>query len=134
MRKLSDVTATRSSTGWPTTWRDAGRYPVLAQVQPGEIRGRLPRAAPVEGEPMERILADFREIILPGVTHWNHPRFFAYFPGQQQRPVDPGRAALGRLWGSTPWSGRPALRRPSSRSWSWTGCGRCSACRTAFAA
>ena len=65
-------------------WIDAylaepGRYPVLSQVQPGEIAGALPPHPPEEGEPFERILGDFDRIIVPGITHWNHPRFFAYF-------------------------------------------------------
>jgi len=55
------------------------RFPVLAQVKPGEIRGRLPERAPQRGEPMADILRDYEEIILPGVTHWNHPAFHAYF-------------------------------------------------------
>jgi aromatic-L-amino-acid decarboxylase len=53
--------------------------PVLAQVAPGEIRGRLPRAAPERGEPFENVLRDLDELLLPGITHWQHPRFFAYF-------------------------------------------------------
>lgn len=53
--------------------------PVLAQVRPGEISARLPVRAPEDAEPFERIMADFESIILPGITHWNSPRFFAYF-------------------------------------------------------
>lgn len=55
------------------------RYPVLARVRPGEIRRRLPAHPPREGEPFEAILRDFEQIILPGITHWNHPGFMAYF-------------------------------------------------------
>jgi len=55
------------------------RYPVLARVRPGEVRYRLPAHPPVEGEPFEAILRDFERIILPGITHWNHPGFMAYF-------------------------------------------------------
>jgi aromatic-L-amino-acid/L-tryptophan decarboxylase len=58
---------------------DPGRYPVLARVAPGEIRDALPDAAPESGEPFEVMLADFERVLLPGVTHWNHPGFFAYF-------------------------------------------------------
>ena len=58
---------------------DPSRYPVLARVRPGEIRDALPREAPEQGEPFERIFADFERLLLPGVTHWNHPGFFAYF-------------------------------------------------------
>ncbi len=54
-------------------------YPVLARVAPGEIRDRLPPRIPREGEPFEAIFRDFEEVVLPGVTHWNHPSFFAYF-------------------------------------------------------
>jgi aromatic-L-amino-acid decarboxylase len=59
--------------------RDVGERPVLAQVAPGEIERRLPAAPPAHGEPLAEILADFDSLILPGITHWNHPAFFAYF-------------------------------------------------------
>jgi aromatic-L-amino-acid decarboxylase len=59
--------------------RDIRQYPVTPQVQPGEVTTRLPKQGPERGEPMERILEDFRTLIVPGVTHWNHPRFFGYF-------------------------------------------------------
>jgi len=55
------------------------RFPVLARVRPGEIKDGLPPGAPVEGEPMSAILQDFEELVLPGITHWNHPAFHAYF-------------------------------------------------------
>lgn len=54
-------------------------YPVLARVKPGEVRESLPPDLPEEGEPFRGLLRDFEELILPGVTHWNHPGFFAYF-------------------------------------------------------
>jgi aromatic-L-amino-acid/L-tryptophan decarboxylase len=56
-----------------------GSLPVLAQVQPGDVRRLLPSAPPESGEDPELALADFRDIVLPGITHWNHPAFFAYF-------------------------------------------------------
>ncbi len=56
-----------------------GDLPVLARVEPGEIRGRLPESAPEKPDPFEAVLRDLDEILLPGVTHWQHPRFFAYF-------------------------------------------------------
>jgi len=59
--------------------RDVGRYPVLPDVRPGDTAARLPEAAPEGPTPMDEILRDFREAIVPGVTHWNHPGFFAYF-------------------------------------------------------
>ena len=56
-----------------------GDRPVLAQVTPGEIASRLPDAPPDAGEPLDAILGDLDRLILPGITHWNHPAFFAYF-------------------------------------------------------
>ncbi|MEO6239002.1 MAG: pyridoxal-dependent decarboxylase, partial [Vicinamibacterales bacterium] len=55
------------------------RFPVLSRVRPGDIRDALPTDAPEGGEPFDLIFADFERIILPGITHWNHPGFFAYF-------------------------------------------------------
>ncbi|HST20435.1 MAG TPA: pyridoxal-dependent decarboxylase [Blastocatellia bacterium] len=54
-------------------------YPVLSRSEPGQVKAALPASAPERGESMEDILADLDRIILPGVTHWNHPGFFAYF-------------------------------------------------------
>jgi len=53
--------------------------PVLAQVEPGEIRAALPASPPETAEPFAAVLSDLDEVLLPGITHWNHPRFFAYF-------------------------------------------------------
>jgi aromatic-L-amino-acid/L-tryptophan decarboxylase len=63
-----------------------GDYPVLAQVQPGEIRSRLPASPPAEGEPFANVLRDLDEILLPGITHWQSPRFFAYFAVSAAEP------------------------------------------------
>lgn len=85
-----------------------GIHPVLPRVHPGEVRERLARAAPETGEPFERILADFREEIVPGITHWNHPGFFAYFAVTGSGPGILGEflaAALNvnaMLWRSSP--------------------------------
>jgi aromatic-L-amino-acid decarboxylase len=85
-----------------------GEYPVLPNVQPGQVADALPVHAPECGEPMESILEDFRNIIVPGVTHWNHPRFFAYFPTSGSGPGILGEmlsAALntnGMLWRTSP--------------------------------
>ncbi|MGH3019894.1 MAG: pyridoxal phosphate-dependent decarboxylase family protein [Gaiellaceae bacterium] len=53
--------------------------PVLAQVEPGEIRAALPASPPETAEPFAAVLRDLDDVLLPGITHWNHPRFFAYF-------------------------------------------------------
>ena len=62
------------------------RFPVLSRVQPGDLRRALPPEAPQEGEDFDAIFADFERIILPGVTHWNHPGFFAYFAISSSAP------------------------------------------------
>lgn len=86
----------------------AERYPVLSRVKPGEIRAALPREAPEQGEPFDRIFADFERVIMPGVTHWNHPGFFAYFPATTCEPAVLGEllaAALNQqamLWRTSP--------------------------------
>jgi aromatic-L-amino-acid/L-tryptophan decarboxylase len=59
--------------------RDLRDYPVLPQVEPGALIDRLPAHGPEHPETMQNILADFRQLIVPGLTHWNHPRFHAYF-------------------------------------------------------
>jgi aromatic-L-amino-acid decarboxylase len=64
----------------------AGDYPVLAQVAPGEIRSRLPAAPPDRPEPFADVLRDLDEILLPGITHWQSPRFFAYFANTGSEP------------------------------------------------
>jgi aromatic-L-amino-acid/L-tryptophan decarboxylase len=65
---------------WIETYlRHPERYPVLARTTPGQIAAGLPAEAPEQGEPFERLMEDFEQLILPGITHWNHPRFFAYF-------------------------------------------------------
>jgi aromatic-L-amino-acid decarboxylase len=63
-----------------------GEFPVLAQVEPGDIRSRLPAAPPERGEPFADVLRDLDEILLPGTTHWQSPRFFAYFANSAAEP------------------------------------------------
>jgi aromatic-L-amino-acid/L-tryptophan decarboxylase len=65
---------------------NVGEYPVLAQVEPGEIRSRLPASPPETGEPFADVLRDVDEILLPGITHWQSPRFFAYFSVSASEP------------------------------------------------
>ncbi len=82
--------------------------PVMPQVSPGALEDALPGEAPEEGEPMERILDDFRTLVMPAVNHWNHPRFHAYFSVSASAPGILGEmltAALntnGMLWLSSP--------------------------------
>jgi aromatic-L-amino-acid/L-tryptophan decarboxylase len=82
--------------------------PVLSQVKPGEVRQQLPAEAPLKGEPFETLLRDIDKIILPGVTHWQSPNFFAYFPANASGPAILGdllSSALGvqgMLWATSP--------------------------------
>ena len=70
----------RAAVEWVATYLDrVAEYPVIPGVRPGEIRSRLPGAVPERGERFGRILDDFERVILPGITHWNHPRFLGYF-------------------------------------------------------
>ncbi|MCS7041716.1 MAG: pyridoxal-dependent decarboxylase [Bryobacteraceae bacterium] len=83
-------------------------FPVLPRMKPGDLVDALPREAPLEGEPVEAIFADFEAKILPAVNHWNHPRFHAYFSVSASGPGIVGEllsAALnvnGMLWMSCP--------------------------------
>ena len=61
-------------------------FPVLSQVKPGEIRASLPASPPARGEPFEALLKDVEKLILPGITHWQSPNFFAYFPSNGSGP------------------------------------------------
>ena len=64
-----------------------GELPVLAQVEPGEIRSRLPESPPEQPEEFAAVLRDLDELLLPGVTHWQHPRYFAYFAATSSEPA-----------------------------------------------
>jgi aromatic-L-amino-acid decarboxylase len=69
-----------SAIGWANRYLQSVRdRPVLSTVAPGEIRAQLPDAPPDDAEPFADVLRDLDELLLPGITHWNHPRFFAYF-------------------------------------------------------
>jgi aromatic-L-amino-acid decarboxylase len=85
-----------------------GEYPVLAQVEPGELKARLPASAPETGEPFSALLDDLDRLILPAVTHWQHPRFFAYFgntgsePGVLAELLIASLNQVGILWRTSP--------------------------------
>ena len=84
------------------------QYPVLSQVKPGEIRSRLPAAPPAKGEPFDALLRDVEQIILPGITHWQSPNFFAFFPSNNSGPSILGEllsasfGVQGMLWATSP--------------------------------
>ena len=71
----------RRAVEWSADYRSGLRQrPVRPSVEPGTIARQLPFAAPETAEPMDAIFADFERLIVPAMTHWQHPRFFAYFP------------------------------------------------------
>ena len=76
------------------------RYPVGSQVKPGDIRRSLPEHPPAidsAAEPFEAMLADLDRLVMPGITHWQHPSFFAYFPGNTSYPAILGDLAASGL-------------------------------------
>jgi aromatic-L-amino-acid decarboxylase len=82
--------------------------PVLSRVQPGEVRAQLPPSPPDQGEPMDAVLRDLDDIIVPGITHWQSPNFFAYFPCNNSGPsilgelLSAGLGVQGMLWATSP--------------------------------
>ena len=84
------------------------KYPVLSQAEPGEVRDKLPPHPPMEGEPLEAMLRDLDDVILPGVTHWQSPNFFAYFSANASGPlilgdlISSGLGVQGMLWATSP--------------------------------
>jgi aromatic-L-amino-acid decarboxylase len=87
---------------------DPGRYPVLSRVHPGDVTAALPEHAPADGEPFDAIFADFERILVPGLTHWNHPGFFAYFaitgsaPGVLAEMLSAALNVQAMLWRTSP--------------------------------
>ncbi|MCO7505860.1 DOPA decarboxylase [Pseudomonas sp. 2] len=82
--------------------------PVMAQVEPGYLKNALPQAAPQQGEPFEQILADVDQLVMPGLSHWQHPDFFGYFPSNGTLSsvlgdfLSTGLGVLGLSWQSSP--------------------------------
>lgn len=94
--------------------------PVRSRARPGEILGSLPAQAPQKGEAMERILDDFRDVLMPGMTHWQHPMFMAYFPANSSWPSVLGEmltAVLGAQCMS--WETSPAAAELEERVMDW---------------
>ncbi|MBN1504562.1 MAG: aspartate aminotransferase family protein [Candidatus Eisenbacteria bacterium] len=89
-------------------YKDIEKFPVLSRVKPGEVRSKLPPNAPEEGESFEAILRDVEEIILPGITHWQSPNFFGFFPCNASGPailgelMSAGLGVQGMLWTTSP--------------------------------
>jgi aromatic-L-amino-acid decarboxylase len=97
-----------------------GEYPVLAQVKPGDVRAKLPPAPPEKGEPFAALLRDLDQVILPGVTHWQHPRFFAWFANTASEPgilAELLAASLNQV--GFLWRGSPALTELEAHVLDW---------------
>ena len=97
-----------------------GEYPVLARVEPGAIRAALPASPPDEGEPFAALLRDLDEILMPGITHWQSPRYFAYFPASAAAPgilAELLAAALNQV--GILWRASPALQELEELSLDW---------------
>ena len=100
----------------------ADQYPVRSRSLPGDLLAALPKAAPEDGEPMAAILADFERDVMPGITHWNHPRFFAYFPANNSGPSILGEMLSAGLGvNAMLWQTSPAATELEQRMMSWLG-------------
>ena len=83
-------------------------FPVASQVLPGDVRARLPAHAPEHGEPFTDIIEDLDDVVMPGITHWQSPSFFAFFPANVSGPsilgelVSAGLGVQGMLWATSP--------------------------------
>ena len=89
-------------------YKNVDSFPVLSQAAPGDIRSQLPDHPPEDGETFEAVLADMNEKILPGITHWQSPNFFAFFPCNSTGPailgdmLSTGLGVQGMLWATSP--------------------------------
>ena len=83
-------------------------YPVLSRAEPGQVRASLPANPPSKGESFDAILGDVEKLILPGITHWQSPNFFAFFPANASGPailgdlLSSGLGVQGMLWATSP--------------------------------
>ena len=99
---------------------DPGSHPVLSHVAPGDIARQLPASPPNDGESLDQILDDFERVLLPGVTHWNHPGFFAYFANSA-----PAAGVLGEMLtaalnvNAMLWKTSPAATELEERALDW---------------
>ncbi|MGE5829197.1 MAG: pyridoxal-dependent decarboxylase [Micromonosporaceae bacterium] len=89
-------------------WAGVGERPVVPDLEPGDIARRLPVRPPETGEPFDEVLRDLDRVVMPGLTHWQHPDFYAYFPANTSGPsvlgdlVCAGVGVQGMLWATSP--------------------------------
>jgi aromatic-L-amino-acid/L-tryptophan decarboxylase len=106
---------------WAADYLDrVGELPVLAQVQPGELSAKLPASAPEQGEPFANVLRDLDDLIVPALTNWQHPRFFAYFAVTASEPgilAELLAAAMQQV--AITWRASPASTELELRTVDW---------------
>ncbi|WP_217630395.1 pyridoxal phosphate-dependent decarboxylase family protein [Nocardioides exalbidus] len=89
-------------------WASLDELPVRSQLAPGDVRRLLPASAPEDAEPFDAVLDDLDRVVVPGLTHWQHPRFFAYFPANSSPAailgdlLSSGIGAQGMIWATSP--------------------------------
>jgi aromatic-L-amino-acid decarboxylase len=134
----NSAAATKAETDWQTyveDFRRAGHetvdwiaqylgsvseMPVLAQTKPGDLLDALPQSAPEQGEPFADLLRDFDKLVMPAVTQWNHPRFFAYFACTGSTPAILGEMLAAALnTNGLHWKTSPAVAELEQRSLAW---------------
>ena len=121
MKKSEYGRWSHAASDWSTSYLDrVDTYPVRAQTAPGEIADQIPESPPENGESMEAIMDDFSRIVPPGMTHWQHPRFFAYFPSN----AAPAAMVAEQLAGSMAaqcmlWQTSPAATEVEVRMVDW---------------
>ena len=99
---------------------DVERFPVASKVQPGDVRASLPAHPPTAAEPFSAMLSDLDELVMPGITHWQHPSFFAYFPANISYPSILGElAAAGLGVQGMSWVTSPACTEVETLMMDW---------------
>jgi aromatic-L-amino-acid/L-tryptophan decarboxylase len=101
-------------------FENIAQYPVKPAIAPGDIKAQLPDNPPLASEPFDALMADFQSIILPGMTHWSHPQFFAYFPTGNSAPsvlAEMLTAAMGAQ--CMIWQTSPAAEELEERVMEW---------------
>jgi aromatic-L-amino-acid decarboxylase len=100
--------------------QDPRQYPVLTHCRPGDLRRLVPASGPVKGESMETILGDFERLVLPAITHWNHPQFHAYFSISSSFPGILGELLTAALnVNAMHWKSCPAATELEQITTSW---------------
>jgi aromatic-L-amino-acid/L-tryptophan decarboxylase len=113
--------AAHETVDWVSSYlEDTRRYPVFPRVKPGDLTDSLPPSAPLTGEPFEAILKDFDKLIMPAVTHWNHPGFMAYFACTGSTPAIIAEMLIATLnTNGIHWETSPALTELEQVTLGW---------------